>query len=87
MPCWSETDSLVDWIAEGVVIQTLDPVADTQLPPEERIHRYIVQNSPAKTSDILAQRLAGKSHTFWILGALQTADKIEKLKHGYYEAI
>lgn len=87
VPCWSETDSLLDWIAASVATQTLDPVADTPLTAQSKIYQYIVENSPVKTGNILAQQFAGKSQTHRILRTLEAADKIEKIKHGCYIAI
>jgi len=83
-PCWSKTDSLVDWIRE-----LLHPtqLTDTQRTPKELIYHYIQSHSDMTTADILSQKFAGRSRTFKILKDLERDNKIEKKQHGIYNTV
>ena len=98
-PCWSETDSLVDWITDIVrpthkeldIEQPKTPQQSSneteQLPeqmPKQLIYDYIHTNAPVRTFQILGQKFAKRRHTFAILKNLEREDKIYKIKHGVY---
>lgn len=98
VPCWSETDSLVDWIRECFKKEVSDvtpeisavvseSVEETELTSKERIYQYIVQNSPVSTCDLLAQKFVGKSQTHNLRNQLLTEGKIKEVKLGVYTVV
>ena len=88
IPYWNETDSLVDWIDEYLLIQTGKPCIQAETPTKkERIYRYIKANATVKTRDILALENISESYTFHALRQLEREDKIECIRHGLYIAL
>ena len=92
MPCWHETDSLVDWICDYVTIQAGESSIQREtLTKKERIYRYIkanaTANSPVKTRDILALENISESYTFDALRKLEREGKIECISQGLYIAL
>lgn len=53
----------------------------------DHIYRFIVQNAPVTTSDIIALEIVSRRQTFNLIRQLEKVDKIERIGHGKYIAL
>lgn len=97
---WSVSDSIVDWViswmqcsdirleigkygSENAYVLTNEP----RVPIREKVLSFIQKNGVVSTQQIHQQHYGHERQIYKILRQLIFADKIEKVKHGYYKPL
>lgn len=97
---WSVSDSIVDWViswmhrsdirveigkygSEFAYVLTNEPRVSVR----EKVLSFIQKHGPVSTQQIQQQHFGHERQIYKILRQLVFADKIEKVKHGYYKSL